>query len=37
MVFITFQITMIYLAVATSSKHAAQRNVKGCNIEALIS
>ena len=27
MMFITFQITMIYLAAATSSKHAAQRNV----------
>ena len=27
MVFITFQITMIHQAAATSSKHAAQRNV----------
>ena len=27
MVFITFQITMIYLEAATSSKHAAQHNV----------
>ena len=27
MVLITFQITMIYLGAANSSKHAAQRNV----------
>ena len=27
MVFITFQIKIIYLAATTSSKHATQRNV----------